>query len=232
MKLKSKYFFLFFMCLLSLQMVLPHCVLANAIPTIKSANSGVGINFNLTTNSIISTVLHIDSAGTVGVGFNNVAPLSTLDVKGTLTVKPDTTNGIPGSIAVTGTTTSTWTYGTLTSTATGSIVTQGGLFVAGTSIFVGNSTSYGQSVVNSLDVNGNPIAGAVILPGYSTSSTEAAANNIPTVSAGLYDIGSPTRSFRNVYAQNFSGNFSGTFTGTLQGSISGTAAALDEKCKV
>jgi len=198
----------------------------NAVPTIKSSNSGVGINFNLTSGTIINTVLHIDASGLVGIGLNNVAPLSTLDVKGTVTVKDDATNNISGKINVTGTTDSSWTYGTLFTTATGSIVTQGGLSVNKKSTFGDDITTYGQTFVNYLDTNGNPIAYSVILPGYSTSSTEATTLGIPNVSAGLYDIGTPTRSFRNVYAQNFAGNFTGTFTGTLEGSISGTAAAL------
>jgi microcystin-dependent protein len=207
----------------------------SAVPTIKSTNSGVGINFNLTNGSTVSTVMHVDSSGTVGIGFNNLSPTSTLDVKGTITVRNDTTNSISGKINITGTTSSSWTYG-IPTTASGSLTTQGGIFAATQSIFAGGLVSYGQPlpnatpalIVNYLDSGGNPQAGSVVLPGYTTSSTESTSvsPNIPLVSAGLYDIGSPTRSFRNVYAQNFSGNFSGTFTGTLQGSISGTAAAL------
>ena len=198
----------------------------NAVPTIKSTNSGVGINFVLTYNASTNTIMHVDATGKLGVGFNNIAPLTTLDVKGTVTIRDDSTNGLNGALNITGTIDSSYTSGTAFTTATGSIVTQGGLSVAKSSTFGGNITSYGTNTLNSLDNTGTPIATAVLLPGYSTSSTEASNLNIPLVSAGVYDIGTSTRSFRNVYANNFSGNFSGTFTGTLEGSISGTAAAL------
>ena len=52
MKLKSKYFFLFFMCWLSLQMVLPHCVLAKSIAT----------NNHTISDSIDKNYYKIDSA--------------------------------------------------------------------------------------------------------------------------------------------------------------------------
>jgi hypothetical protein len=44
--------------------------------------------------------------------------------------------------------------------------------------------------------------------------------------SGLYDIGSPTRKFRNIYAQSFVGTFNGSFTGSLAGSVNGSAAKL------
>jgi microcystin-dependent protein len=94
-----------------------------------------------------------------------------------------------------------------------SIQTAGGLSVSKKTSFGDDVTSYGQYFINYLDANGNPVASSVIQPG-----TDSAAN--------LYDIGTSTRPFRNVYAQAFQGNFSGTFTGSLTGSITGAAAKL------
>jgi microcystin-dependent protein len=198
----------------------------NSVPTIKSTLSGSGINFNLTQSAVTSPVLHINSNGRVGVGFSNTAPVSTLDVKGVLTIKDDVSNSITSYLNVTSTLDTSYTPGTLFTTATGSIVTQGGITIAKKSTFGDDITFYGQEFFNYYDNTGAPIAAPVLLPGYSTSSTEATSLNIPYIPAGVYDIGSSTRSFRNIYATNFSGNFSGTFTGTLEGSISGTAAAL------
>jgi microcystin-dependent protein len=198
----------------------------NNVPTIKSTLSGAGINFNLTNSTVTSPILHISSNGRVGIGYTNTAPVSTLDVKGVLTIKDDVVNNITSFLNVTSTLDSNYTPGTLFTTATGSIVTQGGLSVAKTSTFGDDVTFYGQNYFNYYDNSGAPIAASVLLPGYSTSQTEANNLVIPYVPSGVYDIGTSTRSFRNIYATNFSGNFSGTFTGTLEGSISGTAAAL------
>lgn len=198
----------------------------NNVPTIKSTLSGAGINFNLTQSAVTSPILHISANGQVGVGYSNTAPLSTLDVKGVLTIKDDVTNNITSYLNVTSTLDTSYTPGTLFTTASGSIVTQGGITVAKKSTFGDDATFYGQTYFNYYDNTGVPVAAAILQPGYSTSSTEATSLGIPYVPAGVYDIGTSTRTFRNIYATNFSGNFSGTFTGSLEGSISGTAAAL------
>jgi len=196
-----------------------------------SITSGHNIAFNLNNGSATQTLTYFQANGTVGIGFNNTAPTSTLDVMGTLTIKPDTTNtpsGGPGKLIVTGTTNST-------SITTGSIITAGGLGVSLNSNF-GNdisvyasqpNTSGGGVILNNLSA-GAPVAGAVIVPGYSISSSEAQSLNIPyvTAGAGLYDIGTATRPFRNVYAQSFVGTFNGSFTGSLAGSVNGSAAKL------
>ena len=191
----------------------------NGSPTLKSTNSGASVNVTLTdVSGVLTTVLHVDASGKVGIGTNNVAPRSTLDVSGLITA--DT------GLHIIGTTDAAYTTGTLFTTATGSIVTQGGMTVAKKSVFGDDITSYGQYNINYVDNTNTPIAAAVLLPGYSTDSNEATTLNIPLVSAGQYDIGSATRPFRNLYGSNFVGNFSGTFTGTLEGSASGSAAAL------
>ena len=186
---------------------------------IYSSNSGSNFNIKLTNlNGLLNTIVHVDPSGLVGIGINNVAPVSELDVAGTVTVS--------SGINVNGTAEASYTAGTLFTTASGSIVTQGGLSVGKKTILADDVTSYGQYFLNYLDANNSPNAAAVILPNYSTNSTESSTLNIPLVSAGLYDIGSSTRPFRNIYAANFAGNFAGTFTGILEGSASGSAAFL------
>jgi hypothetical protein len=196
-----------------------------------SITSGHNVAFNLNNGTATQSLVYFQANGTVGIGFNNTAPSSTLDVMGTLTIKPDTTNtpsGGPGKLIVTGTTNST-------TTTTGSIVTAGGLGVSLNSNFGKDISVYatqpnnngGGIILNNLSSN-TPVAGAVIVPGYSISSAEATSLNIPyvTAGAGLYDIGTATRPFRNVYAQSFVGTFNGSFTGALAGSVNGSAAKL------
>ena len=161
-----------------------------------SKSSGDSVDFRLNNSSVPVTVLHIDALSRVGIGSNNTAPTATLDVAGTVTAS--------GDLSVTSTTDST-------STTTGSIKTVGGIAV-GKNIRIGkDATINGKLYLNTLDpTTGLESPGSVILP----STT------------GIFDIGSDTKSFRNIYADSFVGNFAGTFTGTLQGSISGTAARL------
>ena len=161
-----------------------------------SKSSGDSVDFRLNNSSVPVTVLHINALSRVGIGSNNTAPTATLDVAGTFTSS--------GDLSVTSTTDAT----TLTNA---SIKTTGGLSVT-KSIRIGkDATINGKLYLNTLDsATGLVSPGSVILPSIT----------------GIYDIGSSTASFRNIYADSFVGNFSGTFTGTLQGSISGSAARL------
>ena len=160
-------------------------------------NSGSNISFQLNSGIRTKTTLYLDATGKIGIGIDNTSPVSTLDVAGLITVST--------GLNVTGNTDST-------SLTSGSIKTQGGLAVALTSNFGGTINAYGNILVNNL-ISGNPSAGAVLLPG-SDSAT------------GLYDIGSSSRRFRNIYAQSFIGTFNGSFTGSLAGSVNGSAAKL------
>lgn len=160
--------------------------------------SGASIDLKLNNNGVTSTVLHVDSRNRVGIGPSNTNPQATLDVLGTAIVS--------GVTRITDVTQST-------AVDTGSLITQGGVSV-GKNLFVNGSTNvYGGVVVNNLDGSGNPIGGSVFIPGSDTATA-------------LYDIGSSTRTFRNVYAQTFVGNFTGSFTGALAGDITGSAAKL------
>jgi microcystin-dependent protein len=185
-------------------------------PTIKSTQDGTSFNINLTNSGVTNTVLHVDARNRVSI--NGIAPQSELDVTGLITAS--------SGLHITGTTDSNYAAGTLFTTATGSIVTQGGLSVAKKSTFGDDITAYGQLFFNYYDNAARPIATSVIVPGYSTNTAEATALNIPNIATPLYDIGTSTRPFRNIYATTFSGNFTGVFTGTLEGSANGTAAAL------
>jgi microcystin-dependent protein len=168
----------------------------NAVITNRTSGSPIDIKLN--NAGVTNTVIHIDPTGKVGIGSNNTSPTTTLDVAGTIT----TSAGLIDT-------------GTVSSSAlgTGSIKTAGGLSVAKSSNFGGTITAYGTINVNNLDLTSNPVAAAVIQPG-----SDSAAN--------LYDIGSASRPFRNIYAQSFVGSFNGTFAGSLSGNITGSAARL------
>jgi microcystin-dependent protein len=177
-----------------------------------SSGSSNNVAFNFNSNNVTKSVLYLDATGKIGAGFNNSAPQTTFDVAGAVTIKDDIASSISGILNITGTTDSTFTAGSLWTTATGSIVTQGGLSVAKNSNFGGSITSYGNILLNNL-IGSTPTAGPVILPATDSAS-------------GLYDIGSATRKFRNIYANSFVGTFNGSFTGSLAGSVNGSAAKL------
>lgn len=160
--------------------------------------SGASIDLKLNSVSGTNTVLHVDSRNRVGIGPSNTNPQATLDVLGTALISGTTTiSSQTDSTAV----------------GNGALSVTGGVSV-GANLNVGaNASVYGNLIVNKLDVLGNPIGGSVIIPGSDSANA-------------LYDIGSSTRTFRNVYAQTFVGNFTGSFTGALAGDITGSAAKL------
>lgn len=156
------------------------------------------IQVRLTNSGNPVDAVRIESNGYVRVGSSNKVPEYELDVVGTIQAS--------GDLKVLGTTDATVL-------GVGSIATNGGLSVNKQSQFGGDIQVNGGIHFNNLDINGDPTSGTVIQPG----SNDA---------ANLYDIGSSTRPFRNIYAQSFVGNFNGSFTGSLAGDISGSAAKL------
>ena len=191
----------------------------NNTPTITYGGSGSNLNIRLTNSSgVLTTVIHADPSGKVGIGVDKIDPATALDVAGTITAST--------GLNILGTADASYSTGTLFTTAAGSIVSQGGLVVAKKAIIGNNLTVYGQSFFNYYDNTSTPIAAPVLVPGYSTNAVEATNLSIPYVATGVYDIGSLTRPFRNIYASSFAGNFSGVFSGILEGSVSGSAALL------
>lgn len=176
--------------------------------------SSPGGSIQLKVNNSGSTVVaaYISSTGNTGLGVNNTNPDEVLDVLGNIKASGDiyTLSSTDSSIL-----------------GTGSLVTNGGLSVL-KSINVGGSlTVNNKLLLNNLDVNSTPVNGSVILPQYTTLQSEST-SKVQLVATPLYDIGSPTRKFRNIYAETFVGNFTGTLSTseTIQGSISGSAARL------
>ena len=163
-----------------------------------SKTSGNYFEFKLNNSGTTVTAVHIDANGYVGVGPNNTNPQQALDVAGNIITD--------GDLIVQGTTDADIP-------GRGSIATDGGLSVAKRSQFGGDVSINGGLHFTHLDTNGDPTAGTVIQPS-SVAATD------------LYDIGTSTKRFRNIYAQSFVGNFNGSFTGSLAGNISGSAANL------
>jgi microcystin-dependent protein len=168
--------------------------------------SGSPIQFNLINNGLTSTALYIDATNKVGIGYNNTNISTVLDVKGSLKIKDDSDNSIAGQLIITGT-------NDVNAIGGASISTTGGATIAKGLAVDGDISAKGLLHFTSVDTNGNQVAGSVMLP-----SSDAA--------AGLYDIGTSARPFRNIYANSFVGRFNGDVIGNITGQISGSASKL------
>lgn len=131
---------------------------------------------------------------------------------------------IPGRLIITGTSTVGASSTSPFDPGGASIQTAGGMTVALDATVGGYLNASGKVTIGSS--NPAATAGSVLLPSYTTNQAESITYSLPLVSLPQYDIGSETRQFRNVYAEQFIGTFNGNFTGYLEGSISGSAAKL------
>lgn len=171
---------------------------------------GANLSFNIYTDGVSTNLFSKASGNSVNFRLvNNNNPVTVMHIDATSKVGIGTNNTSPQStLDVSGVVTAEGLD--VTGTTSTSISTAGGIYAAGASELRGGLTLYnGVLTLTSVDEIG-PVAGSVILP---------SADNV-------YDIGSETLAFRNIYANSFVGNFEGTFTGSLDGSISGSAARL------
>ena len=171
---------------------------------------GANLSFNIYSDGASSTILYSKASGKP-INFRLTegnTPVTVLHVGsnsrvGVNTITPASALDVDGLI--------TSSSGiNVTSASSSSIITAGGIETGAASKFNANVDITGQLTVNKLDSLNEPSPGSVILP----------------ATDGIYDIGSESKMFRNVFAQSFVGDFSGTFTGLLEGSISGSAARL------
>ena len=170
---------------------------------------GSDLSFNIGTESNTAVFYSKNNGNSISFRLNNNGqPVTavTIDAQARIGLGPDNTNpqetlDVSGNAVVNGNTSIT------------GLTTTGSLDVTTTSQFGDDIITYGQTFVNYLDANADPKPGSVILPGSDNAT-------------GVYDIGTSTRKFRNIYANQFIGSFNGTFTGSLSGSISGSAAKL------
>jgi hypothetical protein len=176
---------------------------------------GSNLSFNLGTDGSTAIIYNKTSGSPVEIKLNNAGVPNTVvhvDPTGKVGIGSNNTSPV-SALDVKGTITAT----TLNITDTDSqfsITTLGGMLVAKNVVIGGTIQVLGLITVSNVDSNtGNPVAAAVIQP-----ESDAAAN--------LYDIGTATRPFRNIYAQSFVGSFNGTFAGSLSGNITGSAARL------
>ena len=159
---------------------------------------GSSIDLKVNNQGSTSTVIRVDSSTNVGI--NKTNPAVALDVNGSIASS--------GSLTIAGTTEST-------NLSTGSLITAGGAAIAKKLTVGGNATIKGQTLIDYVNTNGDPITGPAVLPATDSAN-------------GLYNIGSSTRRFGTVYANTFDGAFTGTFTGSLaQGTVAGSAAQLN-----
>lgn len=110
-----------------------------------------------------------------------------------------------GSLKITGTTDST-------SLTTGSIITSGGLAVTKKSNF-GDTAKFNNTVSFYKE-----LGGSVMLPSYSETQ----------IGMPLYDIGSESLPFRDIYAQTIFGSISGDIIGDVTGNVYGSATKLEQ----
>jgi len=164
--------------------------------TFSSSKSANSIEFNVNKQILV----HLDPNGKVGIGPGNVSPVSALSVAGVVTAG---TPGTPGGLAVTD-------GGSPGSTTVFSVSPSAGIATSLNTTFTGSTVTIagGQLILSAATADSS-----VILPP-------------PTTGTPLYDIGSQSQPFRNVYAQNFVGAFVGNFAGSVTGSVTGTADAL------
>lgn len=184
-----------------------------------STTPGKSVKFKLTSNEILSnaqsllySAIHIDATGKIGIGVDNTNPQATLDINGDNN-SIDLGLRVKGVVLVENTTDSD-------NVSTGSIISKGGLGVEKSSNFGSNIEVNGTITVG----NSSLSPGIALIPGPSTVTENELVHKI-------YDIGSPTRSFKNVYADTFYGNIIGNVTissGTLTGNITGYAAKLKD----
>jgi len=192
---------------------------SNSVLNIRNAGGlsiGTDLSFNIsqgttaytffsksTTNSVEfnvngNTLVHMDPSGYVGIGPGNISPSSALSVAGVIT---SGISGTAGGLVITDGA-SPLPNTVLTASPTGGITTSL------------NITSSGNLAVEGVvTVGSGTSGGAVLLPASSSS--------VP-----LFDIGSASQPFRNIYANTFTGSFTGTFVGSVTGNASGTATAL------
>ena len=183
------------------------------VPLNIRASGGLSIGTDLSFNigqDLSSTILYSKtSGGTVDFKLtaSNGIVTTVLHVDsnsriGVNTISPQEALDVNGNII---------TSGNITSSG---LTTSNTLEVNSTSTFGDDIFTSGKIETSYLDIDGNPFTYPVIIPGPSDAAD------------AIYDIGSSTRRFRNIYAQEFVGSFNGAFTGSLSGSISGSAAKL------
>ena len=175
--------------------------------TFTSSTQGNSIAFNAVNGSnVIVPLLSINPNGNiVQVGGSSLSALqSNLNVYGAVNIRNSGSSVINGSLTIASTQDAI-------DPVTASVATAGGLSVGKKTILGDDVTTQGQVYINW----NNGEVGPAILPGTA---------DIPQ--SGVFDIGSPTAKFRNIYANTFVGSFNGTFAGSLAGSVNGSAAKL------
>lgn len=185
----------------------------------SSAGLSVGsdLSFNISANDT-STILQSKTSGrSIDIKMNNAGSTATvlhIDSNGQIGLGIDNTSpaealDVDGNIAASGKLILSSTQDS-TALGIGSISTAGGLSVAKKTNFGQDASIYGKLYVKSINPSTSLVDPEAILPETSN----------------VYDIGSATRTFRNVYADSFVGTFNGTVIGSLSGSITGSAAKL------
>lgn len=158
-----------------------------------------------------STGIFVDKSIKVGIGTDT--PTEVLDVNGNTVVRNNLTVGVNGSIG-TITTNGKLIVGNIAwNTIAPDVVTNPPTVSTQPTTLIGGTTLVSDTI-GLYKANG----GSVLIPKYTNAQL---AQGQP-----LYDIGSETRPFRDIYATTFHGTLSGTFTGNIEGDVDGSARQL------
>jgi microcystin-dependent protein len=174
---------------------------------------GTDLSFNISQGTNVFTVFSKNNSNSIEFNLNSNI-LVHLDPTGKVGIGNNLVN--PSSTLHVG--------GVITSGTTGNA---GGLTIKDSS----NSTVFSLSSTDGITTSlASTFSGAVTISDQIliSSSTPAGAVILPPLptSTPIYDIGSQTQPFRNVFADSFVGAFSGSFTGNVIGNVTGSAASL------
>jgi microcystin-dependent protein len=185
--------------------------ISNAPLSIRS-NGGITVgsdlSFTINTDTTLTTLLSKNSGSSIDFTLTAAGePVTVFHIDATSKVgvntqTPQEALDVVGNII---------TDGNITAEGT---ITTDQIIANSTATFNSNVSTKGQILVSYLDIDDNPTTFPVILPGPNNAAD------------AVYDIGSSSRRFRNIYAQEFVGSFNGSFTGSLSGSVTGSAAKL------
>ena len=103
----------------------------------------------------------------------------------------------------------------------GNVKVSGNIDIGGNQTITGSSTVTGVS-----NLNDDTYIGGQLYINWNSNGTPTSGSALLPTATQVYDIGSSTLKFRNIYAQNFVGNFSGTFAGYVTGAVDGSATQL------
>lgn len=185
------------------------------VQTDSGLTIGQNQNFALSVTQGSAVLTNFTDGGLIDIKTSNNQLLTTMirvdgqnNRVGINNLSPQYTLDVGGQVRVTSFISSSNT--TSSSPSTGAATFIGGVGIA-KNLYIGqNLNVQGITTLGTLDQFGNSLPGSTLLP----------------ATTDIYDIGSSTFRFNNIYAKQFNGIFNGTFTGAVSGTVTGSAGSL------